>query len=562
MSWERTLKTLQDLRVGKDLQHIQTLESSVTTAWGVKWDEEWISRDITQNFFDANRDKLDEILVEVEGTAVTISAPEEFDINRLFYLGSDKDDDNIGEYGEGFKVAVTCLLRDQGVEPIAVTKDTVLYMRISDEAVAGSDDMFPVVYDFFRSSEDCHGSRLILRGCSKKLIAALKSGLTHFFHERNSLLGPKRWTSYDGNFMIFDSTDNDGHIFYRNLRRGAIPGVPVVLVINKIYKQIERYTEQDRDRKAFGDELMDKFSNVFARSALKWGQRGQRIIVEAARNVWARGHPLLSQIARHNGGTWQRSGWRKEVADEVFGDKYYARSRRDYSSSDADEVRWKAIEKEWRNQGREELQQYFARFGVMSAESLLKEQAEKALQESKTAETREPTLAEMGVIRLLAKTMQEFAASTAMILDTKRVNYIVASTEVLRGQLRKDRSYRSYEVFFAEKEFEYDFAEVLAVFLHEHAHIFGRDGSRDFTDALTEIVETIVRDRAELDKYEKEYDKARKKVLRERKSSASRRAKTDFQGRIDSMSKDQLQRLVKRVPPAVLRRLLSDESSK
>lgn len=362
--------------------------------------------------------------------------------------------------------------------------------------------------------------------------------------------------------MIFDSTDNNGHIFYHNLRRGSIPGIPVVLVINKVYQQIERYTEQDRDRKAFGEELMDKFYNVFARSALKWDQRGQRIIVEAARNVWTRGHPLLSQIARHNGGTWQRSGWRKEVADEVFGDKYYARSKRDYSSSDVDEIRWKAIEKEWRDKGREELPQYFARFGVISAESLLREQAEKALQEAKTAETREPTLAEMAVIRLLAKTMQEFAASTAMVLDTKRVNYVVASTEVLRGQLRKDRSYRSYEVFFAEKEFEYDFAEVLAVFLHEHAHVFGRDGSRDFTDALTEIVETIVRDRAELDKYEKEYDKARKKVLRERKSSASGQEENGLRGNIDLMSEEQLRHLVKRVPPTVLRRLLPDESGK
>jgi hypothetical protein len=360
--------------------------------------------------------------------------------------------------------------------------------------------------------------------------------------------------------MIFDSTDNDGHIFYRNLRRGAIPGVPVVLVINKVYKQIERLTEQDRDRKAFGEKLMGKFYNIFANYALKWDQRGQRIIVEAARNLWVRGHPLLSEIARHNSRRWGTSGWRKEVVDDVFGDKYYARSRRDYSSSDADEARWKAIEKEWRNQGREELPQYFARFGVISAESLLREKAEKALQEAKTAETREPTLAEIGVLRLLAKTMQEFAASTAMVLDTKKVNYIVAVTEVLRGQLRKDRSYRSYEVFFAEKEFEYDFAEVLAVFLHEHAHIFGRDGSRDFTDALTEIVETIVRDRAELDKYEKEYNKARQNVLRERKSAASRRAKTDPRAIVDSMNEDQLRQMVKRVPLALLKRLLSDKN--
>ena len=38
-----------------------------------------------------------------------------------------------------------------------------------------------------------------------------------------------------------------------------------------------------------------------------------------------------------------------------------------------------------------------------------------------------------------------------------------------------------------------DFSEALAVFLHEHAHIFGYDGHRGFTDALTELIEAVVR---------------------------------------------------------------------
>ena len=36
-------------------QHRDTMTSSVTAAWGAKWNEKMIARDIMQNFFDASR---------------------------------------------------------------------------------------------------------------------------------------------------------------------------------------------------------------------------------------------------------------------------------------------------------------------------------------------------------------------------------------------------------------------------------------------------------------------------------------------------------------------------
>jgi len=57
-----------------------------------------------------------------------------------------------------------------------------------------------------------------------------------------------------------------------------------------------------------------------------------------------------------------------------------------------------------------------------------------------------------------------------------------------------------------------EFSEALAVFLHEHAHIYGYDGSREFTDSLTELIETVVRYRKELDAHEAKWNVARQKV--------------------------------------------------
>ena len=60
--------------------------------------------------------------------------------------------------------------------------------------------------------------------------------------------GPHR----NGSFAVYRSNQSDGHVFYRNLRRGRVTGIPVVLVIHKEYVALEKKIQHDRDRNAFG----------------------------------------------------------------------------------------------------------------------------------------------------------------------------------------------------------------------------------------------------------------------------------------------------------------------
>ncbi len=249
----------------------------------MNWDENYIARDVMQNFFDANRERLGKVKVLVEENTVEIIAPAEFELSRLFYLGSEKGGDDVGQYGEGFKAAAVCLLRDHSIEPIVMSGDQVVYLRIESQKVAGT-QLQPVVYDFFRTTEGFAGARMILRGCSKTLIVALTAGLNHFFHEHNPLLGAKLWSSWDGSFAAYASKTANGHVFYQRLKRGEIPDIPVVLVINKSFERIEKKIRSDRDRNAFGGALMDVFYQIFARSGVRDNQAGQMAIVTAARN--------------------------------------------------------------------------------------------------------------------------------------------------------------------------------------------------------------------------------------------------------------------------------------
>jgi hypothetical protein len=291
MEREHVQEALRKWSIDARLQYVRTLTSAVTTAWGVNWDEVYIARDLMQNFFDANRGCLDEVQVKNHGYDVAVTAPTPFHLDRLFYLGSEKGDDDVGQYGEGFKVAATCLLRDYAVTPIAASGRDVVCLRVADHAIADT-HMYPVEYDFYHSDADVPGTILLLPGCSGKLRKALAQGLTHFFYDTNPLVGLKRWSDSGDAFALYDSTDQHGHIFYRKLKRGEIEGIPLILVIEKSSRTIEQKISKDRDRNAFGDDVMKLFYKHFARYGLRFALGGQRVIVEAARSYWEKGHPL------------------------------------------------------------------------------------------------------------------------------------------------------------------------------------------------------------------------------------------------------------------------------
>jgi hypothetical protein len=540
MSWQHSLSILEAAHVDGPLTYRDSRTSSVTTSWGVNWDEEFIARDLLQNFFDANRDRLPEVKVTVESSTVTVFGPAPMELERLFYLGSEKGDDDIGKYGEGFKVAAVCLLRDHDIHPIVVSRDDVLCIRMDPEQVAGT-ALRPLVYDFFTAAAPLQGTRLILRGCSQKLVRALEAGLSHFFYECNPLLGQKLWSSWNDHFAIYRAATADGHVFYRRLRRGRIPDLPVVLVIDKQFERIEKKTHRDRDRNAFGEELMKLFYQVFARHGLRDAQAGQQVVVEAARPCWQRGHPLLSEIADAS----HRGRWPAQIADKVFGKQFFARTT---SHDAAVSLQYLEFEKAWQQQGRKPLPAYFRRFGVLNAEDHAEELKRQALAEQKQRHQRPPTLAERQALSVLTGTIRVLAPDITALLQRKHLEYSVAETEVLLGELKQSRHYGSVDVFLSAAVFATDFAAALAIFLHEHAHIFGYDGSRGFTDALTQLIETVVRQRKQLDRHATAWVAARESVLRERNAKPVPDLAETVADLVAAMRETELRDLLKRLP--------------
>ena len=315
----------------------------------------------------------------------------------------------------------------------------------------------------------------------------------------------------------------------------------MVLVIDKQFERIEKKTNRDRDRNAFGEELMKLFYQVFARHGLRDAQAGQQVVVEAARPCWQRGHPLLSEIAE----TQPRRRWPAEAAARVFGSQFFARTT---SPNAAVNLQYREFEQTWLQEGRKPLPAYFHTFGVLNAEDQAEALKRQALAEQKQRHQRAPSVAERQALGVLTETIRLLAPDILTLLHGKHVQYTVAETEVLLGELKQHRHYASVEVFLSAQVFGKDFAAALAVFLHEHAHIFGYDGSRGFTDALTQLIETTVRQRQHLDRPEAAWRIAREAVSRERKERPVPDLAQNVADLVSAMNEGALRDLLRRLP--------------
>ena len=94
------------------------------------------------------------------------------------------------------------------------------------------------------------------------------------------------------------------------------------------------------------------------------------------------------------------------------------------------------------------------------------------MEEEKTRHHRPLLRAEQLALSVLGEAVRNLAPAIMQHFETSRTTYSVAETETILGQLKQSRGYREREVFLSGQVFISDFAEALAIFLHEHAHIF------------------------------------------------------------------------------------------
>ena len=139
-----------------EVEHIKSITSSVTTSWGEEiWDHEKISRDILQNARDgivSAKMDIDQIKISTDNDLIKVYAPNEYSLEKLYYIGSvksEKEVRQIGAHGEGIKKVFSDLARIGIFHPILLSGDQALIVSVGKE-VPGT-ELRPLIYNYFKS---------------------------------------------------------------------------------------------------------------------------------------------------------------------------------------------------------------------------------------------------------------------------------------------------------------------------------------------------------------------------------------------------------------------------
>ena len=522
--FEDTLLELPQIKFAK---HIKSVESAITTSWGADpWTEKQIAIDCLQNYRDAQVEagkEISNVKVSVIDDQITVYAPTTYNLKKLFYVGSDKaeNDLTIGQNGEGQKKAFSDLARMGILNPINLSGEQALIVSIGKE-IEGT-ELRPLVYNYF-TINDVEGSYLIINTISKKLKDEFRIGMQNFFYSENPLIGEVLHSYND--ITVFKSKEKDGICFYRGLAR-LTPGLPLVINIDKPYAALEKKTKQDRDRKAFDEKLRATYFSIFAKSGFYYhamkDNEAIKYIINCTKHLWSKGngHPLLSAIAINSYGSLKDD----EALKKIFGKEFIAESKwtysRDISYNDwfSTKTQNYIISRDSKEKKKKTmLPSYFTNFGILSSlESFIRNKAntEKRIKNKKTADL---TNEEQKKIDFCFDAAKSISPSFAKLFKNDEYDdylYDVKFKKIfckdLLGELKNSSEINSKIIYLHQDLFKETFGKMFSVFLHELAHASGNDdGSREFSDSLTVLIQKCIDNNGEITKFSKQWLKFKK----------------------------------------------------
>ena len=498
--------------------YTKSIQSSVTTSWGVAWNADYIARDVIQNFRDANKTEIESIKIETKNDQIVVSAKNTFDLRKLLFLGSNKsgDDTMVGQFGEGFKAAQISMIKLGINETISTSGDQGVVITVGPEVV---EDMRPLVYHFFKINKR-NQTQFIVNTYNKDLKKAFDFGLNHFWYEKNSLISDLLHEYND--ISIYKSTKpKEGFLFYRGILRAKIPHIPVVINISKKYAKIENKIKTDRDRNSFDSTLTNNFLSIWAGSGFYYhGMKNNpaiKYILEKSKPIWKSGHPLLNALA-------SRAYHLRDDKSilKMFGKKYYAESNyyhsRSISWSDWYDKKTQTYiirrDRQFEKQGRCKLPSYFVRFGVLSSLEVFVKNKEALEKRLKTKKTGALNLKQKKALNFAMECITKVAPGFSSLYKNLKeedgifeLNVKTCESKDILGELKSSREHSDKIIYLNKDLFSSNFPKFFSILTHEMSHVFGSDGDREFSDVLTHLLEQAVARNSVLSKYSKQWSR-------------------------------------------------------
>ena len=529
----------------KTIEHFDT---RITDQWGVVWDETETVRDFIQNFVDANRVK--DIKIQIEGKTVKISAPAEFDHKQLVYFYSDKanNPDTIGQYGEGFKASLLNAMRNWNCTVEMYVGDKKLSFYFKALEIGESDNR--VIMCEISNAEPVTGTLLVVKNCSSRLLTEFKFGLKHFYYRGNPLFGDCIIDDRYDDIQVYKSTEeNCGYLFYGKLIRAKL-NLPLVIVCSKKYKRIDEKIKFDRDRKAFTQEVKESLIKYIF-NTLKYVVLDELLL--HVKDFWIKGDNDLAIIAET-----RHIRWNQEIPiNKIFPENYYAKeSYPHYSDSNSFLLSplIKEITDGYRVSKYNCCPRYMAKFGMKTPDYIARQRMIERQKNITDLYSRDLTLLEKQGIDLLSDFIRKLSAD--LYNCYKNAVYTIGENDEVIGELKEKRNYRDQHIFLNKVFFGFSFNDALAILLHEWSHLYGSDGSRSFSDALTGFISLILKKEKvleELKSYVDKWKEISEKIQDERKDASINTSLDDL---FSALSKEKLTEILASIPQEECLKLL------
>lgn len=273
--------------------HNKIIPLNIVFTYPVHWNTFQIFRDYIQNFYDSVPcDQWHERFhYEIhDGTLSMCIENQTFNYEWLLHIGAstktNSDEKHAGYFGEGFKIASLCALRDKHWK-IKMSSGNWSFNVICSDHIIDGKKVQMLAYDLTESKKSAPKSELVLQGVSSEDFDMFKIALKSFYYPENELLGEKIWENCDGAVYTRSKTQYDcelpynydfgrkGIVFCGYQIRGSNPFDLVVC--------LHDFEQNDRER----DSLLEmEVVTVFKRMSAILSAEASFKIIEKMRRVW------------------------------------------------------------------------------------------------------------------------------------------------------------------------------------------------------------------------------------------------------------------------------------
>ncbi|MDR2705652.1 MAG: hypothetical protein LBC02_07730 [Planctomycetaceae bacterium] len=507
---------------------MKTVKLNLMLTYPVSWSEWQVLRDIVQNFYDDIGYKSFGKKFSYEyqeksknrGTLIFSMESTGFHYEWLVHIGATTKQESRGKYagfyGEGFKVAALCGLRDFSWAISVRSRDWFLRVTTIDTVIDGK-SLKQLAYNIEEGKGHSDKTIITIDNFKAKDIPIVDAAIQNFYYPENPLLGELIYQDFNGAIYrrselkkpeVFPESfqcGGNGIVFLSYQVRGSFVA-PIVLCSH-------HFKTNDRDRKIVGRGTIQ---DVIIDLSYEIAPEAAEFLLESLKKYWY-DYPDSQEDVE---------SWYAVVRKLILRMRHDSNITKIFCEQNPnlvvcpkptnkfDEIRKKQA-LEWKKTYLSQMTLVQENFGLLGYKNII-DLCEKA---GGFNVTRKPTPKEEGALDILKsaamEVLHDFVYDFPLSLVIDNDSSVYAGTAITTPNKIKKVNSKGYKVKYQITRIEIKrnllrgdcFMDAFATYCHELCHCFGGDASQPFSLALTDVMALMIQKSITIDKYRKQWEK-------------------------------------------------------